>query len=240
MGIDCWVSHHSPLQEISLQENSLKDSELQKDNVHKILITSKNTHTGGTELAKITTMPLVSSIPLLSTNESSPALIQTLVQTDDKNLSIESKIPATTASTEKTANIQVNSDKLTNQLANPIESVAPFTLQGVQYGNWVLLIDEGNLSESAGQLWQKICQALSLNIERLQFPIYEGMTSVKFANATLEGFIFKLSKQKERKFGRLTALTEGLDDTGMTELPLLEEMTADPTTKRKFWQLINS
>lgn len=118
-------------------------------------------------------------------------------------------------------------------------AVAPFTLQGVSYNNWVLLVDLANLNERSQILWQNLQQGLSLLPDQLSFPFCETMSTLDMANASLAGFVFKLGNSERVQVSALTELPEGLDHERMLRTPLLDEMIAEPKLKRQLWQLIS-
>ncbi len=120
------------------------------------------------------------------------------------------------------------------------KKVAPFDLQGGRYGNWVILVDIQALNNDSQKLWQNITQALSISCETASFPICDGMDTAELANASLAGYVFKIGRSEEIKVMSLTALPEGLDHPKFTVVPTLDEMLADSSLKRQFWELISS
>jgi hypothetical protein len=117
----------------------------------------------------------------------------------------------------------------------PIE---PFTLQGIRYNNWVLLVDSAALSAMGQKLWQNMQVGLSCRCESLAFPFCKTMSTLDMANASLAGFVFKLGGSEHIQVAALTDLPEGLDHEQMVRAPLLEEMLAEPAQKRQLWQLL--
>jgi hypothetical protein len=117
----------------------------------------------------------------------------------------------------------------------PIE---PFTLQGIRYNNWVLLVDSAALSTMAQKLWQNMQVGLSSRCDSLAFPFCKTMSTLDMANASLAGFVFKLGGSEHIQVAALTDLPEGLDHEQMVRTPLLEEMLSEPAQKRQLWQLL--
>lgn len=117
----------------------------------------------------------------------------------------------------------------------PIE---PFTLQGIRYNNWVLLVDSAALNTMAQKLWQNMQVGLSSRCDSLAFPFCKTMSTLDMANASLAGFVFKLGGSEHIQVAALTELPEGLDHEQMVRAPLLEEMLAEPAQKRQLWQLL--
>lgn len=117
----------------------------------------------------------------------------------------------------------------------PIE---PFTLQGIRYNNWVLLVDSTALNTMAQKLWQNMQVGLSSRCDSLAFPFCKTMSTLDMANASLAGFVFKLGGSEHIQVAALTELPEGLDHEQMVRAPLLEEMLAEPAQKRQLWQLL--
>jgi DNA polymerase III psi subunit len=130
---------------------------------------------------------------------------------------------------------QVNSANI----AEPLVTVAPFDLQGGRYGNWVLLVDIQALNSDSEKLWQNISRALNLSHETSSFPICAGMDSAELANASFAGYVFKIGRSEEVLVGALTALPDALVHPHLQAVPSLDEMLADSTLKRQFWQQLS-
>lgn len=130
---------------------------------------------------------------------------------------------------------QVNSA----DIAESLVTVAPFDLQGGRYGNWVLLVDIQALNSDSEKLWQNISRALNLSHETSSFPICAGMDSAELANASFAGYVFKIGRSEEVLVGALTALPDALVHPHLQAVPSLDEMLADSTLKRQFWQQLS-
>lgn len=117
--------------------------------------------------------------------------------------------------------------------------IAPFTLQGISYNNWVMLVDLAKLTPQAQKLWQNMHYGLSVQPDHLAFPFCKSMSTLDMANASLAGFVFKLGNSEQVQVTALTDLAEGLDHERMVRTPLLEEMLAEPSLKRQLWQLLS-
>lgn len=118
-------------------------------------------------------------------------------------------------------------------------AIEPFTLQGLSYNDWVLLVDVANLSSPAQKLWQNMQIGLSTTVEQLAFPFCKSMSTLDMANASLAGFVFKLGHSEHIQVAALTDLPEGLDHALMVRTPLLEEMLSEPAYKKQLWQLLS-
>lgn len=121
------------------------------------------------------------------------------------------------------------------------QHIEAFTLLGVGFGDWVLLVDSEQLHQgSTLQLWRNIVASLSLTEQSLSFPICEGMQSVELANASLAGFVFCIAQDDNKQVAALTPLPEGLDHERLVSVPLLSEMLADGRQKRQLWHLLSA
>ena len=120
------------------------------------------------------------------------------------------------------------------------KKVVPFDLQGGRYGDWVILVDIQALNNDSQKLWQNITQALSISCETTSFPICEGMDTAELANASLAGYVFKIGRREEIKVAALTALPDGLEHSNFSTVPTLDDMLADSSLKRQFWEQLSS
>ena len=117
--------------------------------------------------------------------------------------------------------------------------VVPFDLQGGRYGNWVILVDIQALNNNSQKLWENITQALSITCETTSFPICAGMDTAELANASLAGYVFKIGRSEDIQVAALTALPNGLEHPNLTAVPALDEMLADSSLKRQFWEQLS-
>ena len=117
--------------------------------------------------------------------------------------------------------------------------VVPFDLQGGRYGNWVILVDIQALNNNSQKLWENITQALSITCETTSFPICAGMDTAELANASLAGYVFKIGRSEDIQVAALTALPDGLEHPNLTAMPTLDEMLADSSLKRQFWEQLS-
>ena len=143
--------------------------------------------------------------------------------------SLDSIDEPSAADTSETINIDANREAV----------VAPFTLQGGRYGNWIVLVDMQALDSDRQKLWQNMVQALSLSCETSSFPICAGMDSAELANASLAGYLFKIGRRDDLSVAALTALPEHLTHPNLTAVPTLDAMLADASLKREFWQQLS-
>ncbi|WP_227429616.1 hypothetical protein [Psychrobacter sp. I-STPA6b] len=122
-----------------------------------------------------------------------------------------------------------------------VQRIAPFSLLGIQFRGWVLLVDSKQLQDSAcQQLWRNIVQALSATERELRFPICAGMDSLEIANASLAGFVFCMAQDDKKQVAGLTVLPDGLTHERLCQLPSLQQMLTDASQKRKLWQLLST
>ena len=129
-----------------------------------------------------------------------------------------------------------NSDSVND---DSLKKVAPFSLQGGRYGDWVILVDIQALNSDSQKLWNNITQALSMTHETTSFPICAGMDTVELANASLAGYIFRIGLREEIKVAALTVLPEGLQHPNLMTVPTLDDMIADSDAKRQLWERIS-
>ena len=129
-----------------------------------------------------------------------------------------------------------NSDSVND---DSLKKVAPFSLQGGRYGDWVILVDIQALNSDSQKLWNNITQALSMTHETTSFPICAGMDTVELANASLAGYIFRIGLREEIKVAALTVLPEGLQHPNLMTVPTLNDMIVDSDAKRQLWERIS-
>ncbi|HBL95572.1 MAG TPA: hypothetical protein DD294_00970, partial [Psychrobacter sp.] len=129
-----------------------------------------------------------------------------------------------------------NSDSVND---DSLKKVAPFSLQGGRYGDWVILVDIQALNSDSQKLWNNITQALSMTHETTSFPICAGMDTVELANASLAGYTFRIGLREEIKVAALTVLPEGLQHPNLMTVPTLDDMIADSDAKRQLWERIS-
>jgi hypothetical protein len=129
-----------------------------------------------------------------------------------------------------------NSDSVND---DSLKKVAPFSLQGGRYGDWVILVDIQALNSDSQKLWNNITQALSMTHETTSFPICAGMDTVELANASLAGYVFRIGVREEIKVAALTVLPEGLQHPNLMTVPTLDDMIADSDAKRQLWERIS-
>jgi hypothetical protein len=129
-----------------------------------------------------------------------------------------------------------NSDRVND---DSLKKVAPFSLQGGRYGDWVILVDIQALNSDSQKLWNNITQALSMTHETTSFPICAGMDTVELANASLAGYVFRIGLREEIKVAALTVLPEGLQHPNLMTVPTLDDMIADSDAKRQLWERIS-
>lgn len=119
--------------------------------------------------------------------------------------------------------------------------VAPFALDTVSVGDWVLLVDVEALTDERAILWRNIIKNLELSSAAFSFPLCNGMRDKMLAEASLAGHIFNICSSKEDVFvAALTKLPSEISHPNIRPLPTLDDMLADADAKRRFWQQIST
>ncbi|WP_201536539.1 hypothetical protein [Psychrobacter ciconiae] len=130
------------------------------------------------------------------------------------------------------------------QYANAAEQnpqVAPFALDTVSVGDWVLLVDVEALSDNRAILWRDMIKNLGLTSTAFSFPLCDGMRDKMLAEASLAGHIFNICHNKEDVFvAALTKLPSEISHPNIRPLPTLDDMLTDADAKRIFWQQIST
>ena len=177
------------------------------------------------EISATSDAPRLHNSPDIETNQTAAFFIDEVVQ------STTAPIASHQLSQSSHNSDSVNDDSL--------KKVAPFSLQGGRYGDWVILVDIQALNNDSQKLWNNITQALSMTHETTSFPICAGMDTVELANASLAGYVFRIGLREEIKVAALTVLPEGLQHPNLMTVPTLDDMIADSDAKRQLWERIS-
>ncbi len=179
----------------------------------------------GNEISATSDAPRLHNSPDIESNQTAAFFIDEVVQ-------------STTApiAPQQLSQSSHNSDSVND---DSLKKVAPFSLQGGRYGDWVILVDIQALNSDSQKLWNNITQALSMTHETTSFPICAGMDTVELANASLAGYIFRIGLREEIKVAALTVLPEGLYHPNLETVPTLDDMIADSDAKRQLWERIS-
>ena len=179
----------------------------------------------GNEISATSDAPRLHNSPDIESNQTAAFFIDEVVQ-------------STTApiAPQQLSQSSHNSDSVND---DSLKKVAPFSLQGGRYGDWVILVDIQALNSDSQKLWNNITQALSMTHETTSFPICAGMDTVELANASLSGYIFRIGLREEIKVAALTVLPEGLQHPNLMTVPTLDDMIADSDAKRQLWERIS-
>ena len=178
--------------------------------------------------------------------DTEPTIIQSDVTQDQE---ISASLINDESSTNKTPSLPSNLSqaKSTTVESKPATSEAPvqkgvsFEMVGASYRDWVLLLTADDLKQvKSAQLWQQIQQVLSLQVERLSFPICVGIDDLEAANASLRGFLFKFTHDDTANIALLGTLPEGVTHERLHIAPTLEEMLKDAQAKKSLWQILSS
>ena len=179
----------------------------------------------GNEISATSDAPRLHNSPDIESNQTAAFFIDEVVQ------STTAPIASHQLSQSNHNSDSVNDDSL--------KKVAPFSLQGGRYGDWVILVDIQALNSDSQKLWNNITQALSMTHETTSFPICAGMDTVELANASLAGYVFRIGLREEIKVAALTVLPEGLQHPNLMTVPTLDDMIADSDAKRQLWERIS-
>ena len=179
----------------------------------------------GNEISATSDAPRLHNSPDIESNQTAAFFIDEVVQ-------------STTApiAPQQLSQSSHNSDSVND---DSLKKVAPFSLQGGRYGDWVILVDIQALNSDSQKLWNNITQALSMTHETTSFPICAGIDTVELANASLAGYIFRIGLREEIKVAALTVLPEGLQHPNLMTVPTLDDMIADSDAKRQLWERIS-
>ena len=179
----------------------------------------------GNEISATSDAPRLHNSPDIESNQTAAFFIDEVVQ-------------STTApiAPQQLSQSSHNSDSVND---DSLKKVAPFSLQGGRYGDWVILVDIQALNSDSQKLWNNITQALSMTHETTSFPICAGMDTVELANASLAGYVFRIGLREEIKVAALTVLPEGLEHPNLMTVPTLDDMIADSDAKRQLWERIS-
>ena len=216
MGIECWVGRNTKTVHIS-DHNFAAHRQTSKQVINSPLASPENA---------TTVTQQKNTLPANSAHQSAAKPSQVIKQAWSKFRQTAPSEPTTVAPAV---------------VASVEKSIEAFTLLGIGFADWVLLVDSEQLHEgSTLPLWRNIVSSLSLTEQSLSFPICQGMQSVELANASLAGFVFSIAQDDNKRVAALTPLPEGLDHERLVSVPLLTEMLEDGRQKRQLWQLLSA
>lgn len=117
-----------------------------------------------------------------------------------------------------------------------------FRLQACEINQWIILIHEDDLQDSAMQtLWQNILKAFNQPvITHFSWPLSEGQRWQRStgAKSALNGFLFRMGLDK--RVGLMSELSDDICPDRLERLPHLTELLAEPLKKRALWHLLKT
>lgn len=159
----------------------------------------------------------------------------------DNNFDNEADSEFDNANLDSIANEELTKTEQSAEAAEQNPQVAPFALDTVSVGDWVLLVDVEALTDERATLWRNIIKNLGLSSAAFSFPLCNGMRDKMLAEASLAGHIFNICSSKEDVFvAALTKLPSEISHPNIRPLPTLDDMLADADAKRRFWQQIST
>lgn len=123
-----------------------------------------------------------------------------------------------------------------------VEPLTRFSVQARVMGDWIVLVPEQTLQDSACQrLWDNISQAMQADVpESFIWPLAEGTRWQRMdgAAAALAGFLYRIGHTQ--RVGLMGDLPDQVCPDRIERLPSLPELLADPAQKRRLWLLLRA
>ncbi|OOR91550.1 hypothetical protein B0181_03070 [Moraxella caviae] len=232
LGVPLWVSRDAKLAEMACGNFD----RMQMDSVALPNITDDNTDNTATPNAEATTAP---SAPVVQAVQDGKVAKSALDGLSDKASDKPSAEPS---------NASENSEKTDQSDTAKIR----YTMQGVRYGEWVLIVD---LAHLGGHLptWQALTNALEKHAQKtnqaflrhdVRYPLTQhGETSAALAQSCFMGFMAQLmaggAPQIAQSVAFLSQIADGVDYFGeMQTLPDIQTLSQNPNAKKQLWQRV--
>lgn len=139
--------------------------------------------------------------------------------------------------------------------ASPAHLDIRFTLQGVRFGQWVLIVDMLLMSRDEQSLWQSLKNALSNQASHqpitafyreIGYPLvkneFRSDVGLNPAQYTFDGFVIGLcvssGHHQAVQVAFLTDTPAGVIAQTTQSLPSIRQMMTSPALKKQFWQTV--
>lgn len=162
--------------------------------------------------------------------------------------------------TQSTAQPPTQPNPITNPaqvqpFASPAHLDIRFALQGVRFGQWVLIVDMLLMSRDEQSLWQSLKNALSNQASHqpitafyreIGYPLvkneFRSDVGLNPAQYTFDGFVIGLCASSAHhqavQVAFLTDAPTGVITQTAQTLPSIRQMMTSPTLKKQFWQTV--
>lgn len=248
MGVVAWALKSTKTITINNQYHSRLTPQLADKN----LVKKENTQTN------------ILNNPAELTNQITNTIPTTIQKTTDNDLSISKNETKSNQTDTIKTDIIKNSEHITTStfvtLILPEKftgiqvTVNKFSLSGIAYHNWVVLIDNFLINDEQKMIWQSLMDKLTANggfALQVQYPLvvndYPEYENFSQGTHSLLGFLLRLcgnAEQKgELKIALLTPLSDGIDLGNLKSYcqttPTLKQMAEFGEYKKQFWQLLH-
>lgn len=143
----------------------------------------------------------------------------------------------------------------TSKSALPAHLDVRFALQGVRFGQWVLIVDVLMMNRDEQSLWQSLKNALSNQANHqpitafyreITYPLikneFRSDVGLNPAQYTFDGFVIGLcvsaGQHQAVQVAFLTDIPTAIITQTTQSLPNIHQMMMNPTLKKQFWQTV--
>lgn len=143
----------------------------------------------------------------------------------------------------------------TSKSALPAHLDVRFALQGVRFGQWVLIVDVLMMNRDEQSLWQSLKNALSNQANHqpitafyreITYPLikneFRSDVGLNPAQYTFDGFVIGLcvsvGQHQAVQVAFLTDMPTAIITQTTQSLPNIHQMMMNPTLKKQFWQTV--